>query len=133
MIYMKIHKVQQIIKKQGGNFQIVFDDGTRAFWPRENIRGMYIGATVREHKHKNGQTVAFSWSKYLRFVVPQPIHIDESMEFLAEFKPFDRVRFNNAVIGALNVSVGPLIFPDNEKFAQNIFLYGLQTQHSKSR
>ena len=130
---MKKHKVQQIIKKQGGNFQVVFSDGVRVFWPREDLRGLGIGTRVCEHKHKNGQTVAFSWNNDLRFIGPEPMHIDDAAAFVAKFKFFDRVSFNKAVVKALDVYVEPLVFPDIDKIAQYMFWLAIQRTNAKLR
>ena len=130
---MRRHKVKSIIKKQGGDFQVVFRDGMRVFWPRESGRGINVGTWVCEYKYKNGQTVAFSWNNELRFVVPQPQYFDNAVEFIENFRFFDRVPFNNAVVRALHYRTDPMILPDTEKIAHNLVLLGLKTTMSKLR
>ena len=130
---MKRHKIQHVIKKQGGNLQVIFNDGMRVFWPREYARGLVDGTTVWEHKHKNGQTVAFSWDNNLRFLVPQPLHFDESFDFVEKFRFFDRVSFNNAIIDALHYRMDKMVLPDSEKIAHNVVLLGLKSTYIHSR
>ena len=130
---MKKHVIQQIIKKQGGNYRVVFRGGKSIFWPCEYAQGLTIGTVVREHKHKNGKTVAFSWDDKIRFVSPQPTYMEEAFDFIEKFRLWDRVRFNNAVMGAAKFVWEPLILPDTKNFAQNLVLFGLQRKYSNSR
>ena len=130
---MKTHKIKQIIKKQGGNYQVVFNDGTRVFWPREYANDLNVGTRVREHQHKNGETVAFSWAENIRFVVPQPLFYEDAVEFLEKFRLFDTVAFNKAVVRSMHYAIEPLMLPDVDKFAQNIVLLGIKKHFGKSR
>ena len=123
------HKVDRIIKKQGGNAQIVFRDSTVVFWPKRQLHGIVQGTIIREHKHKNGQTVAFSWYDNVRFVVPQPENLDESIEFIKKFKLFDSVFFDNALVRAMNYPIEPLLFPDAVKLAHDLMLYGVHQKY----
>lgn len=130
---MKRYKIQHVIKKQGGNYQVVFNDGTSVFWPREYMNGLTSGTRICEHKHKNGQTVAFSWSDKLRFVVKQPLHFDDSLDFIEQFDAFDRISFNNAVVRALGYKIG-LVFSSNIVVAaHNMVLLGIKSGQSKTR
>ena len=134
MVFTMIkHKVQQIIRKQGGNAQIVFRDGARVFWPKDCLRGLIVGTTIYEHKHKNGQTVAFSWDKKLRFVGGRPEHVDDAIEFVEKFKLFDRVPFNNAIVRAMDYFIEPLALPDTVKIAHNVVLLGVRDRYTNSR
>ena len=130
---MKKHTIEHIIKKQGGNAQIMFRDGETVFWPSEFINGLKKGTMVREHKHKNGQTVAFSWDESVRFVGTQPRHLDESMAFLQKFSTMDMIRFNNALVRAMNYKMDVAIMPDLYDFAHNLVLFGLSRANSRNR
>ena len=130
---MQRHKIERIVKKPGGNFQVVFRDGKCVFWPREYAYGLDKGLRVNEHKNKKGQTVAFSWKDNIRFIGEQPIHFDESVDFIENFKFFDRVPFNIAVLRALGYGIEPLIYPDTENFAHNMVLLAVKHKYTKER
>ena len=127
---MKIHKVHQVIAKQGGNYRVIFKDGTSVFWPREYMQGLTIGTLVCEHQHKDGQTVAYSWRDKLRFVVQQPANLDDSIDFVEKFKWIDRASFNNAVVRATGYRMDHMLLPDTIVTAHNMALLRLR---SKSR
>ena len=130
---MKKREIRQIINKQGNKYQIVFTDGTHIFWPNENMRGIEKGAYIIEHKHKNGQTVAFSCGKNIRFVVPQPYHFDDAIEFIEKFKLIYRISFNNAIVRAMHYRVDFATFFSNNALAHNVVLYGIKTKMAKHR
>ena len=130
---MKKYKVQQIIKLYAGNVQLLCDDGTRMFWPREYMNDICIGTKIQEHKHKDGKLVAFSWGHSLRFMVDQPMHFNESFNFVSKFKLFDQVAFNNAVVRAMRYRTGKLILPNTEQVAHNMVLFGLKSMVGKVR
>lgn len=130
---MKRHKIQKIIKKQGGHSQVIFSDGMSVFWPREYVRDLNVGTVVYEHKHKTGQTVAFSWKDNLRFVEFQPTSFNDAVDFIEKFKLFDSVAFNNALVRTLDYPIDQFMFPDTEKFAHNIVLFGIKSRYGKSR
>ena len=128
---MKKHKVQYVVKKQRGNYQVVFRDGSCMFCPRECTGELDIGTTVYEHKHKNGKTVAFSWYNQLNFVVPQPIHFDSAVAFLENFKLFDRMAFGRAVVHNIGYHDG--LLSCTEKIAHNMVLLGIKQSLARSR
>ena len=132
-LFMKKHKIQHVIKKQGGHFQVVFRDGGTMFCPRECACGLNVGTTVIEHKHKNGQTVAFSWHNQLRYVVSQPMHFDAAVDFLEKFRWFDRIAFNKAVVQKMGSRDESGLFPDISQYAHNVVLAGIKTSYSTSR
>ena len=124
---MKKHKVKNIIKKSGENAKVVFADGASMFVPRNMLDSVHAGLRVTEHINKNGTTVAYSWDKNIRFVGAQPMHYANAIKFIEDFKLFDRVRFNNAVMDVMHYRNASRIFPDTEKFAHNLVLLGIKT------
>ena len=130
---MKKHKIQHIIKKQGGNAQVVFRDGKTVFWSREYVSNIVPGISVLEHKHKNGQTVAFSWGNNLRYVVSQPQSFEDATIFIEKFKWIDRISFNNAVVNALIYNIEPMVFPTITDIAHNMTLLKIKMDNDKKR
>ena len=125
---MKTHKVKNIIKKQRGYVRVVFTDGNSISGPCEQMSGIHPSMRVQEHVDKNGMTVAYSWDGNIRFVTGQPFYFDDAVKFIKNFRLFDRVRFNNAVIKTMHYRNRNPVFPDTEKFAHNLVLFGIKTK-----
>lgn len=130
---MKKHKIQHVIKKQGGNAQVVFRDGETVFWPREHMRGIVPGVAILEYVNKSGKTVAFSWQDKMRYVVPEPPHFDEAMDFIENLKWLDRIMFNNAVSHALDSKMEMMFSPNTIQLAHNMMLLKIKTDRYKTR
>ena len=130
---MKRHKIRQIVRKPDGNFVVVFHDEMRVDWPCKYLQNIRVGGVVYEHKHKDGQTVAFSWPGHIRFMVHQPIYYDESLDFVKKFKPLDQVKFNNAIVCSMCHLAGWLVIPNADKTAHNMVVLGLKTNMQKQR
>lgn len=130
---MKTHKVKNIIRESDGNDLAVFTDGFNIHIPQECTKTLKPNMVVAEHINKNGTTVAYSWDGYMRFVGVQPMHYDESFKFIEDFKFFDRVRFNSAVMNVMHYRNTNHIFPNTEKFAHNLVLLGIKTTMRRQR
>lgn len=123
---MKKHKVANIIKNRDGYAEAVFTDGFTMFLPLDKIDTLKTGMYVMEHVNKRGTTVAYSWGDNMRFVDLQPIHYDEAVKFIQDFKLLDRVRFNASLVQAMHYRNRNPIFPDTNAFAHNLVLFGIK-------
>lgn len=130
---MKKHKIQHIIKKQGGNAQVVFRDGKTVFWPREYLRDIAPGTKVFEYKNKNNKTVAFTWNSQVRYVVPEPSHFDDALEFVENLKWFDRIVFNNVLSYAVGGEIMAASGSNTIRLAHNMMLLKIKTDRYKTR
>lgn len=123
---MKKHRVKKFIKKDTTHTMVVFRDGGTVCV--NNIQAAFMRPNMRvvEHTDKNGKTVAYSWDENIKFVAPQPLYFDASVDFMKKLKPLDRVAFNNAVVATMHYKTGRSLFPNTEKFAHNLVLLGFK-------